>query len=129
MVGLQADQGSKYPTMAVLAYGTAWFAVTSRRSIAREVWPAVPAEVRRAVRGRSFAFLGGIALLVGYLVTLESPWASAEVFVVSEPVVSAKKPQVTARYTCHATGEQLRGAAASPRSIARAPLPFPEQQL
>jgi hypothetical protein len=122
-----------YPTMAVLAYGTAWFAVTWRRVIAREVWPAVlavivltalmtpleyhlvslavlavsllvefvirrlpspgrpglAAEVRRAVRGHSFAVLGGVALLVGFLVTLESPWASAEVFVVSEPVVSA----------------------------------------
>lgn len=188
-----------YPTMAILAYGTAWSAVTWRRSIAREVWPALLAvivltalmtpleyhlisltvlavslliefvirrlpsprgpgllvEVRRAVRGHSFAFLGGITLLVGFLVTLESPWASAEVFVVKEPVVSAthdpgsrsdsqvrlassarpfvghmieetltgykilhaetryimllEKSQIAGRYTCHATGEQLRG--------------------
>ena len=39
--------------------------------------------------GRSFAFVGGAVLLCGFLATLESPWASAEVFVVKEPVVAA----------------------------------------
>jgi hypothetical protein len=122
-----------YPTMAMLAYGTPWFAYMWRRRIPKEGWllvgavilltalmtpleyhlvclailavsllievvvrglplpsrPGLHAEVRRVVSGRSLAILGGFVLLLGFLVTLESPWASAEVFVVKSPVVSA----------------------------------------
>jgi hypothetical protein len=51
--------------------------------------PGLLRDVSRAAYGRSFAFLGGTALLAGFIATLESPWASAEVFVVTEPVVTA----------------------------------------
>jgi hypothetical protein len=122
-----------YPTMAILAYGTPWFAVVSRRKLPGAAWPLVVAvtvltalmtpveyhlasltiltvsflievvirrlpaphragalyQVRRLVSGYAFAYLGGLVLLVGFLATLQSPWASAEVFVVKEPVVSA----------------------------------------
>lgn len=45
--------------------------------------------LQQALRGRTFVFLGGFLLLMGFVNTLDSPWASAEVFVVKEPVVSA----------------------------------------
>ena len=41
--------------------------------------------------GRVFVFLGASVLLAGFLDTVESPWASAEVFVVTQPVVVASQ--------------------------------------
>ncbi|HET9658428.1 MAG TPA: hypothetical protein VFP72_23955 [Kineosporiaceae bacterium] len=55
------------------------------RLAARLRIPQVPA----ALRGNALAFLGGAALLLGFLDTLESPWMSAELFVLKGSVVTA----------------------------------------
>jgi uncharacterized protein YggT (Ycf19 family) len=52
-------------------------------------WAGPYAALRRSMCGRVFAFLGALVLLAGFLDTVGSPWASAEVFVVTRPVVVA----------------------------------------
>lgn len=60
-----------------------------RRGVARLCrWLRLPGELPARLRGSSLALLGGLALLVGFLDTLESPWMSAELFVLNGPVVT-----------------------------------------
>ncbi len=146
-----------YPTVAMLAYATTWFAVIWRRVIHREAWPLVFGVIlicalmtpvsyhvwamglligslvievlarrlsvrrprtrfgirgtcRRLLLDHSFVYLGGVALLFGFLHTLTSPWTSAEVFVTKEPVVTAT--------------QRLQDGASGPVQISETHAPF-----